>query len=324
MDTYSVSDGTAVGNELAREARTSNQFRVSQNAVLVGNVQNHLRNDQSSKTTDTEFKVGMDGYGLAETIGGAAVIRGKGGISGLARQTADKFRGSGNKVSNVASTDPVPEETPPDASDFTTTVNVDDPVLPTPVKPSELSGTTADDVANGLNDAGKGAEETEGLAKGLTAATGEGSRFGGLSEAGGVGRFLANRAGLTSELGVEVGGKALGGIGGAISAGQDIAQFANTGHLFKKGESGWSEAGNIASMAGAALDMASIAVPILAPLALATNVFSAVSSTIGTEQDDNKQIATDSKPPPQQALSVHPAWSAIGMTASVHQPSITG
>jgi len=341
MDTYSVSDGTAVGNELAREARTSNQFRVSQNAVLVGNVQNHLRNDQSAKTTDTEFKVGMDGYGLAETIGGAAVIRGKGGISGLASQTADKFRRVGNKVSNVASTDPTPEETPsvpaeespPDVGDFTTSVNADDPLLPTPARPSDITpaASDSDGVATKIKDLGKvgeeggeAADETEGLAKGLTAATGEGSRFGGLSEAGGVGRFLANRAGLTSELGVEVGGKALGGIGGAISVGQDITQFANTGHIFKKGESGWSEAGNIASMAGAALDMASVAVPILAPLALATNVFSAVASTVGTEQDDTKQISDDSKPPPQQALSVHPAWSAIGMTASVHQPSITG
>ena len=343
MDTYSVSDGTAVGNELSREARASNQFRVSQNAVLVGNIQNHLKNDQSSKTTDTEFKAGMDGYGLAEAIGGAAVIRGKGGISGLASQTADKFRRVGNKISNVASTDPTPEDTPsvpaageespPDVGDFTTSVNADDPLLPTPARPSDITpaASDSDGVATKIKDLGKvgeeggeAAEDTSNLAEGLTAATGEGSRFGGLSEAGGVGRFLANRAGLTSELGVEVGGKALGGIGGAISVGQDITQFANTGHIFKTGESGWSEAGNIASMGGAALDMMSIAVPILAPLALATNVFSAVASTIGTEQDDNKQIATDSKPPQQQSLSVHPAWSAIGMTASVHQPSITG
>ena len=96
----------------------------------------------------------------------------------------------------------------------------------------------------------------------------------------------------------------------------------DTGHIFKPGESVWSEAGNITSMAGAALDMASMAVPILAPLALGLNIFSAVSSTIGTEQDDKKQISTDSKPPQTQSLSIHPAWSAVGMTASVHQPSI--
>ena len=77
-------------------------------------------------------------------------------------------------------------------------------------------------------------------------------------------------------------------------------------------------------MVGAGLDMMSIAIPVLAPLALATNIFSAVSSTIGTEQDDKKQISTDSAPPPQQALSVHPAWSSVGMVASVHSaPRIT-
>jgi len=68
--------------------------------------------------------------------------------------------------------------------------------------------------------------------------------------------------------------------------------------------------------------MASIAVPVLAPLALATNVGSAIAGTIGSVQDDRNQIATDSKPPPDQPLSTHPAWSAIGMTASVHQPSV--
>jgi hypothetical protein len=338
MDTYSVSAGTAVGNELAKDAKTRNQFALSQNAVLVGQAQATLAADKSAKTTDTEFKVGMDSYGGLEALGSSYQISQK-GISGLAQETIDKFRGSGNKVSNVTGETPdTPSEpsgvgeTPPepdtlDASDFTTSVNQEDSVLPSPAKPSELTGaeTTADDVSQGLNDASKGAEGEEdltGLAKGLTAATGEGSRFGGLSEAGGVGRFLANRAGFTSELGVEVGGKALGGIGGAISAGQDITQFVNTGHIFKPGESGFSEAGNIMSMAGAALDMASIAVPILAPLALATNIGSAIAGTIGTEQDDNNKISTDSKPPQQQQLDTHPAWSAIGMTASVHQPSV--
>jgi hypothetical protein len=336
MDLYSVSAGTSVGNELSKNARSQNEFRIQQNAVLTSNVANTLKNDKETKTTDTEWKVGMDSYGGLEALGGLKVMSDK-GIKAMGQETIDNFKSFGNKVSNLGKGAPDTPDTPsapaptepdtPDISDFTTSVNKDDPLLPTPVKPSELSGaeTTADDVASGLNDASKGeegAEDLTGIAKGLTAWTGEGSRFGGLSEAGSVGRFLANKAGFTSELGVEVGGKALGGLGGAISAGQDITQFATTGHIFKPGESGFSEAGNIMSMVGAGLDMASIAVPILAPLALATNIGSAVFGTIGAEQDDNNQISTDSKPPQQEQLSIHPAWSAIGMTASVHQPQI--
>jgi len=301
MDLYSISAGSSVGNELSKEARTQNQFKETQNAVLLGNAENHLKNDRDQKTTDTEFKVGMDSYGTAEALGGVAKISQK-GIRGLSSETLENFRTAGNKIANIGN----PKIEPPKPPAVGDTVDLR---APPSLKPSDVGLTDSDEVAKGL-------------AKNLTSEVGEGSRFGGLSEAGGVGRFLANRAGLTSELGVELGGKAIGGIGGAISAGQDITQFANTGHIFKKGESGWSEAGNIASMVGAGLDMASIAVPILAPLALATNVFSAVSSTIGTEQDDKKQIANDSKPPEQQTLSVHPAWSAIGMTASVHQQNI--
>jgi hypothetical protein len=301
MDTYSISAGTSVGNELAKEARTQNQFALSQNSILVGQAQNTLKNDKDAKRTDTEWKVGMDSYGGAEALGSAVQI-GKKGATGLASDTLDNFRSAGNKVSNLVSGVKDTPKTPALGESLDLGAK---PAL----KPADVGFTDSDAV-------------TEGLAKNLTSDVGEGSRFGGLTEAGSVGRFLANRVGITSELGVEVGGKALGGIGGAISAGQDITQFATTGHIFKPGESGFSEAGNIMSMVGAGLDMASIAVPILAPLALATNIGSAIFGTIGAEQDDTNKISTDSKPPQQQTLDTHPAWSAIGMTASVHQPSV--
>ena len=106
MDTYSVSAGTSVGNELAREAKTQNQFTLSQNAVLVGTAANTLASDKKSKRDDTEFKVGMDSYGGAEALGSIAQIRSRGGISGLASETADNFRSVGNKVVNAVAGPP--------------------------------------------------------------------------------------------------------------------------------------------------------------------------------------------------------------------------
>ena len=159
------------------------------------------------------------------------------------------------------------------------------------------------------------------MAEGLSVAK---PGFGSVAEAGSLSKFMLNRVGgMTSTVGLEIGRKALGGVGAGISAEGDISNLIETGHVFKPNESGMSEAGNIASVAGGLLDMASIAVPVLAPLALGLNLFSAVTSTVGAVEDDKAQISTDSKPPPQNTLSIHPAWASVGMVASVHsQPSV--
>ena len=298
MDLYSISSGTAVGNELGKEARSNNEFKIQQNAIMVGNMEQHLANDKQSRKDDTEFKVGMDSWGGTEQLLAAKGLYQK-GLGNLAGETADNIRSAGNLIANLGKAKISP-------STLALGEKVQLGVAPA-LKPADIGITTAEDVSKGM-------------AEGLDVAK---STFSGIAEAGSVSKFLLNKVGgITSKVGLEVGGKAIGAVGGAISAGQDISNMIDTGHIFKPGESVWSEAGNITSMAGAALDMASMAVPILAPLALGLNIFSAVSSTIGTEQDDKKQISTDSKPPPTQSLSIHPAWSAVGMTASVHQPSI--
>jgi hypothetical protein len=298
MDLYSVSSGTAVGNELGKEARSNNQFKIQQNAIMVGNMETHLLNDKQDKKDDTEFKVGMDSWGGTEQLLAAKGLYEK-GIGNLAGETADNIRSAGNLISNLGKAKVGP-------ATLAVGEKVQLGVAPA-LKPADVGITTAEDVSRGM---------AEGLDVGKTA-------FSSVAEAGSVSKFLLNRVGgITSGIGLEAGGKALGAVGGAISAGQDITNMIDTGHIFKPGESKWSEAGNITSMAGAALDMASMAVPVLAPLALGLNIFSAVSSTIGAEQDDNNKIATDSKPPQQETLSIHPAWSSVGMTASVHQPSI--
>jgi uncharacterized cupredoxin-like copper-binding protein len=326
MDLYSVGAGVSVGNELSKNARDQNQFRIQQNAMLVEHAANVLSGDKQSRKDDTEFKVGMDSYGAAEAIGGFAAQYNK-GLTQMATETADNFRTAGNKIANVVGRarpslyEGAPTKLAQPLTDaYQSSFLAESRAAATGIadsggskavsltaqallKPSDVGFTTADDVAKTF---------AKGLSVGKTT-------FDGVAEAGSVSRFLLNKVGgITSDVGLEVGGKALGAVGGAISAGQDISNLIDTGHIFKQGESAFSEAGNIGSMVGSALDVASMAVPILAPLALATNVFSAVSSTIGQQQDDKNQIATDSKPPQDQPLSTHPAWSSLGMVASVH------
>ena len=121
--------------------------------------------------------------------------------------------------------------------------------------------------------------------------------------------MLNKVGGVTSEVGLEVGSKALGGLGGAYSAEQGIDNLVNSGgkSFFKKGESGMSEISDVGNIAGAALDMASIALPVLAPFALATNLVSAGLGTVGTledlsqEQTEPKRVVRW-KPYPEQHL----------------------
>ncbi len=332
MDLYSVNSAVAVGNEMSKNLDDINRFRESQNAILIGNASAQVARDKDEKKTDTEEKIGMDSYTGVEALQTAINLKGRGALrGGLIAETKANFRSAGNKIVNAVSGPPKPKVVPQTVSDEDFLAESGRAMSgedTTPVvRPSELAGQSVEE-ATGTAGAitGEGADAvstaTSGIAKGLSAEKGA---FESVAEAGSISRFMLNKVGgITSEIGLEVGGKALGGIGGAISAGQDITNLVDTGHIFKKGESGWSEAGNISSMVGAGLDMMSIAVPVLAPLALATNVFSAVAGTVGAEQDDDNQISTDSKPPQQQTLAVHPAWSAVGMTASVHRPTITG
>lgn len=330
MDLYSVANAVSIGNEMASNLTEINAAREQQNAILVGNASAQLARDKAQQRTDTEEKIGMDTFNLVETSQNVADLGRRGALrGGLIKETKANFSSAGNKIMNTVRGKPAaPKLVPQTVSDEDFLAEsgramTGEDTAPV-VRPSELAGREVGDVVSGGGEAGADAvaDTTSGLAKGLTA---DKLGFESVGEAGSLSKFILNRAGgVTGAVSLEVGGKALGGLGGAISAGQDITNAYTTGHIFKKGESDLSKMGNITSMVGAALDIASIAVPVLAPVALGVNVFSAVTSTIGAEQDDTNQISTDGKPPEQQQLAIHPAWSAVGMTASVHQPSIVG
>lgn len=299
MDTYSINSAVSVGNEIGKDAFSENQFRVTQNAITIESANTTIQNDKSQETKDIEVKSATDTLSAGEMPSAVLAIKSK-GLGGLAGETADNARSFANGVVNAVKGTPKP---------VTPAVGE---VVDLGAKPAlttaDVGITTADDVSRGM-------------AEGLSVAK---PAFGSVAEAGSLSKFMLNRVGgMTSSVGLEVGGKALGGLGAGLSAEGDISNMIETGHIFKPNESGWSEAGNITSMIGGALDMASIAVPVLAPLALATNIFSAVTSTVGAVEDDSNQVATDSKPPQQNQLSIHPAWASVGMVASVHsQPSV--
>jgi len=177
-------------------------------------------------------------------------------------------------------------------------------------------GDEGDAAGNGAAAGDEAADDIGELARGINPET---KTFDSVADAKSLSKFMLNKVGgVTSEVGLEVGSKALGGLGGAYSAEQGIQNLvdSNGKDFLKKGESGMSKVSDVGNMVGAALDMASIALPVLAPFALATNLVSAGLGTIGTLEDDGKKISDDSAPPSQQTLSVHPAWAGLGMVAS--------
>ena len=357
MDLYSVSAGVSVGNELSRNARDQNSFRIQQNATMIEGAARTIANDKKQQTTDTEFKVATDGMGVGEAPGG--VIKATRGT--LFQETADNFTsvgkrlGIGAKGAGGAATageigaDGVRAGAAPlfssgpgagrslgvvaggqdaattggDALTARQALIASTPSEEGAVLTGRTAGAGATSVARGAGtvaQVGEDAVDTSRAAAGINAATGG---FDSLKDAGySVSKFMLNKTtGMTSEIGLEAGSKVLGAAGGLIAGGTDISNLMDTGKVFKPHESGWSEAGNIGTMAGAALDMASIAIPVLAPLALGTNLLSAAASTWGQHVDDAGTISRDSAPPPSEVLSTHPAFAAVGMVASVHSQS---
>jgi hypothetical protein len=301
MDLYSVNSAVSVGNEIAKNAYSENQFRLTQNAVSIESANITLTADKSKEAKDVGIKSFTDTISGIEAPLGIATMRAK-GLSGLAAESAENIRSTGNAVLNtVKGINPFPDL--PKAGDIVSLTAK--PAL----TPAQVGISTADDISKGMADALNTGKLT----------------FSSVAEAGSLNQFILNKTlGMTSKIGLEAGGKALGAIGAGMSAESDISNLVSTGHIFNKGESLSSEVGNVSSMIGFGLDMASIALPVLAPFALAANVLSGVTGTVGAIQDDKSQIATDSKPPQENTLSIHPAWAAVGMVASVHNtPSIS-
>ena len=339
MDLYSVDSATSFGNQVGQGVQSENRFRESQNQFAVGQATQTLINDTKSKGENVDVKGAVDAQSLIELPGNVSRIADVSRDVGLVSQSGKNVASAGASVARTgrrvaqgartvrsvatggSAADVASDGIRAGAAPlFSTGPGAGRPlsVVAGTAAPADVALSSSEDVAEGAATLGKGLD-AETLA------------FKGVGQAGGPARFLLNRVGgVTSELGLEVGGKALGAAGGIFSAGEDAYNLATTGHVFSKGEHVSSEIGNIGSMAGAALDIASIALPVLAPLAIAVNIGSAIFGTVGSVQDEDSTVSGDQKTQVKDEtgknipLAIHPAWSSVGMVASVHsQPSIS-
>ena len=103
--------------------------------------------------------------------------------------------------------------------------------------------------------------------------------------------------GISSIVG-EVGGRALGNIGGGIDIVKDFSGALDGDSFFSGGNKNATtgdQVANFLAVSGTALDIASIALPFLAPVAAAVSIAGAVDGTVQSVSDQSASASTDKK-----------------------------
>jgi hypothetical protein len=114
-------------------------------------------------------------------------------------------------------------------------------------------------------------------------------------------------------------GKALGNIGGGIDIVKDFENVAQgKDFLGGTGETTGDKVSNALAVGGTVLDVASLALPFLAPIAATVQVAGAIDGTYQSVKDNEKQKAVDKSNYQKQnkSLDVPPSLSGTGFLAS--------
>ena len=212
MDMYSVNQAVSFGNQVGANVGSENEFRTAQNGMLINHATNKLISDKEGEREDIGVKGSTDAVSLAELPGSISTVKRLSTEEGLAQKSISNIKGAGSSL-----------------VDSLTTAR-------TGVTQGIRQGSAP------LFSTGPGAGRPLTAVRGVPA-------FDSVPDAGSLTKFGLNRVlGVTGDLGLEVGAKSVGALGGAISAEGDIANLITTGRVFKKNESFLSEAGNIGGM----------------------------------------------------------------------------
>eukprot|EP01049_Picozoa_sp_SAG25_P015163 SAG25_NODE_2969_length_1289_cov_0.836975_2_plen_254_part_00 len=156
------------------------------------------------------------------------------------------------------------------------------PAEPSPAGPAGAAGGAGEGAGKtattAITDAGKGAAPVEEKAAGTLFERGIQAATGGRAAVGSI----AN-AGL---------GKVLGNVGGGIDIVKDFANIGSKGGFFGgTGATTGDEVSNALTVGGSVLDVASIALPFLAPIAGAVQIAGAIDGTYESVKDSQAQAS---------------------------------
>lgn len=275
------SSAISEGNSLSKSVREHNESIRQNNQLLVQAWNQQKNTDAKNLQQDKDIKGVEDAYGSFTAMGtiaqgyqrvnqlglGGALRQDIGNIQNRAQQIADSVRGGLNKIrggdqssqaiSNAGSK-PVDTET---GTVSTSEPNSQSEPNSMTVDPEKTSGSVdldaVDDIKNSIK--GSATEEISGkIVKGL-------------KTAGKVGQVA-------------------GVIGGGVQLVEGVKDLAD-GNFAKM--DGAHKTASILGDAGGLLDIASVFLPVLAPIGAITSVASAVADTINTIDDDKSKQNTD-------------------------------
>eukprot|EP01046_Picozoa_sp_COSAG06_P030348 COSAG06_NODE_2877_length_6143_cov_1410.664851_6_plen_362_part_00 len=202
---------------------------------------------------------GLKDAGQVETVAGGGVQS----SADLGFKAGATVPGAGNVESSADLTTPTPAE-------------------PSPAGPAGAAGGAGEGAGKtattAITDAGKGAAPVEEKAAGTLFERGIQAATGGRAAVGSI----AN-AGL---------GKVLGNVGGGIDIVKDFANIGSKGGFFGgTGATTGDEVSNALTVGGSVLDVASIALPFLAPIAGAVQIAGAIDGTYESVKDSQAQAS---------------------------------
>ena len=130
------------------------------------------------------------------------------------------------------------------------------------------------------------------------------------------GKLLGTEVGSVASKGL---GKVVGNVGGAVDLYKDFENIGKKGGFFGgTGTTGVDEASNVATLAGSALDVASMALPFLAPVAAAVQIGGAILGTYSSIKDADNKTKNDkgTYEANQTNVEVPPSLASTGFLAS--------
>jgi len=311
---YGYESAISAGNQFSARIANYNDAIKTHNDVLTAKYNADLKNapgkrssDQTKEDEDAAFYGVSDGKGvIGSTVGmiqeGAKIDKAAaeaGGIgAGLYKYAGDAIA---ERKAAISKTINRLGEMPAKKAQAA--------MKPTEVDDDGIVTTATEDVADeaGQNAAKAAGEEIESSGLGTSIL-----KAGLKKVAGGA----VSEAGLS--VASEIGGKALGDVGGFVDIGEGISNMLN-GSSFFAGEDKTAAFGDTLQSVGAVADVVGTVFP---PLELVGGALGAIGGifdaydSISNDIKKKKNDAADPKPPSLTATKVSPAFSAMGLVAS--------
>lgn len=307
------------GNSLSRSVAAHNEGIREQTQILTQSWRNTIKQDKDKKEQDKIVHTSEDAYGGMTALGtigqGVSRVKQLGFVGTMKADLQDQINTAKSVVNYVRGGQATPQAVQQTATDAVakpgaepSTAQPAEPAQPQP-KPTDPAPTDPDPPAS----------------SGAASSTNS-------SEAGNVATDVSKAdAPATEEVagkimkGVKIAGKVgkvAGVVGGAISLGTGINDVADGD--FKKMDTAHKVSSIWGDISGA-LDIASVFIPVLAPLAAVSSIGSAIDSTVTSAVDDSNKVTSDQNTEKTQvnqnnaSIQSAPGFTTMSIVANAQQ-----